>query len=289
MDVGFLRDKKVRLLKTEFGANSVLFVLYVLCKAYEEDGYFLRWDKDEALIAVEELGCGISPSYISEVLKGCLSRSLFDERVFEMFGVLTSAGIQRRYLSGCEKRSDITIINEYWLLDINSKNDVAPSMRDKLAFIDVSGGKNQENSPENPVNSPDKPQSKVKQSKANKTKEKESTLCSEQSIVPTSSNAVVIELPLNDKSLFKVYEDEVREWSELYPIVDVTQELRSMKGWLDSNPSKRKTKAGIKRFINAWLSKKQDKGSGKPYSPTTGAKPVREDGEYKHENDFIKG
>ena len=33
-----------------------------------------------------------------------------------------------------------------------------------------------------------------------------------------------------------------------------------MVGWLDSNPTKRKTKRGINRFINNWLSNAQDKG-----------------------------
>ena len=122
MDVGFLRDKKVRLLRSEFGASSVLFVLYVLGKVYEGDGYFLRWDKDELLLAADELR--EQPTYISEVLQGCLTRSLFDERVFQMFGVLTSAGIQRRYLRGCEKRDVITVFSEYWLLNTCSKSDV---------------------------------------------------------------------------------------------------------------------------------------------------------------------
>ena len=38
------------------------------------------------------------------------------------------------------------------------------------------------------------------------------------------------------------------------------QELRKMKSWLDSNTSRRKTKRGILRFVNGWLSKEQDKG-----------------------------
>ena len=32
-----------------------------------------------------------------------------------------------------------------------------------------------------------------------------------------------------------------------------------MKGWLNSNPTKRKTRRGIKRFINSWLAREQDK------------------------------
>ena len=163
MDVGFLRDKKVRLLRAEFGASSVLFVLYVWGKAYEGDGYFLAWDKDELLLAADELR--EQPTYISEVLQGCLKRSIFDERVFQMFGVLTSAGIQRRYLRGCEKRDVITIVSEYWLLNISSKSDVPAGVRAKLALVGVTGGNNDVNSPENPENSPGNPQSKVKESK----------------------------------------------------------------------------------------------------------------------------
>lgn len=163
MDVGFLRDKKVRLLRSEFGASSVLFVLYVLGKVYEGDGYFLRWDKDELLLAADELR--EQPTYISEVLQGCLTRSLFDERVFQTFGVLTSAGIQRRYLRGCEKRDVITVFSEYWLLNACSKSDVPVGIRAKLALVSVTGGNNDVNSPENSENSPGNPQSKVKESK----------------------------------------------------------------------------------------------------------------------------
>ncbi len=169
MDVGFLRDKKVRLLRAEFGASSVVFVLYVLSKVYEEDGYYLKWDKDECLIAADELR--ESPAYIGEVLQGCLSRSLFDERVFQMFGVLTSAGVQRRYLRGCEKRDVIEIIQEYWLLNVDNKNDVPAGIRNKLAFLDISGGKNSINSPGNSVKSSGNPQSKVKKSKVEESKE----------------------------------------------------------------------------------------------------------------------
>ena len=69
----------------------------------------------------------------------------------------------------------------------------------------------------------------------------------------------VITLPLNDKSLFGIYQSDIDGWKELYPAVDILQELRKMKGWLDSNPAKRKTRRGIKRFINGWLAREQDR------------------------------
>ena len=53
-------------------------------------------------------------------------------------------------------------------------------------------------------------------------------------------------------------------WSKAYPAVDVFQELRAMESWLDANPKKRKTKVGIKKFVNGWLSRSQDRGGSSP-------------------------
>lgn len=69
-----------------------------------------------------------------------------------------------------------------------------------------------------------------------------------------------IELPLNDKSTFPVMRGDVEKWSRLYPAVDVLQELRKMAGWLDANPTRRKTRAGVARFITGWLAREQDRG-----------------------------
>lgn len=70
----------------------------------------------------------------------------------------------------------------------------------------------------------------------------------------------LISLPLNDKTEFDITQKHIDHWGELYPAVDVMQEIRKMKGWLESNPAKRKTRKGIARFITSWLSKEQDKG-----------------------------
>lgn len=78
--------------------------------------------------------------------------------------------------------------------------------------------------------------------------------------VPALDRIPAIALTLNDKTEYWIYEDQVNEWTELFPAVDVMQELRKMKSWLDSNTSRRKTKRGILRFVNGWLSKEQDKG-----------------------------
>lgn len=85
---------------------------------------------------------------------------------------------------------------------------------------------------------------------------------------PAVSTPPVITFPLNTGEEYPVFQDHIQEWERLYPAVDVMQELRKMRGWLSSNPAKRKTKTGIMRFINAWLAKEQDRGGTVQASPS---------------------
>ncbi|WP_313292611.1 hypothetical protein [Faecalispora jeddahensis] len=69
-----------------------------------------------------------------------------------------------------------------------------------------------------------------------------------------------ITLLLNDKSEYPIFPQQVREWAELYAAVNIAQELRNMKGWCIANPSKRKTRGGVLRFVTSWLAREQDRG-----------------------------
>lgn len=80
---------------------------------------------------------------------------------------------------------------------------------------------------------------------------------------PTPVEPSIITITLNDKSEYPIYKKMIDEWKELYPNVDIMQELRKMKGWCNSNPTKRKTKRGISRFINSWLAREQDRPKSK--------------------------
>lgn len=88
----------------------------------------------------------------------------------------------------------------------------------------------------------------------------ESSFCTE---AEASSVPIAAKLPLNDKSYYQISLEQCGKWAELYPAVDIMQQLRAMEGWLDANPSKRKTKNGILRFVNGWLAREQDRGGGK--------------------------
>ncbi len=119
------------------------------------------------------------------------------------------------------------------------------------------------------------PPNKNKNKNMNINKNKNTSLCSEPSAdgessePQTAKEKPIILLLLNTKEEYPIYQADVDEWSELYPSVDVMQQLRNMKGWLNSNPTKRKTKKGILRFITGWLQKEQNRGGNMPVNSQT--------------------
>ena len=79
----------------------------------------------------------------------------------------------------------------------------------------------------------------------------------------SAPNPSGILIQLNDKSFYDVPLEKISLWENTYPAVDVKQELKKMAAWCDSNPTRRKTRRGIERFINNWLSRTQDSGGTK--------------------------
>lgn len=75
------------------------------------------------------------------------------------------------------------------------------------------------------------------------------------------------EIPLNDGSVYPLYRRDLDEYAALYPAADIEQELRNIRGWCMANPTRRKTRRGIRRFINGWLSRAQDKGGAQARVP----------------------
>lgn len=74
-----------------------------------------------------------------------------------------------------------------------------------------------------------------------------------------ASEPAVITLKLNDGSEYPFYQTDIDSYMNNYPAVDIMQQFRTMKQWCIDNPQRRKTKGGIRRFVNSWLSREQDK------------------------------
>ena len=84
--------------------------------------------------------------------------------------------------------------------------------------------------------------------------------CSELCESSEPAEPPVIKIPLNDGTEFPVYQKDIALWQETYQAVDVYQQLKEIRSWSDANPAKRKTPKGVRRFINMWLAKEQDRG-----------------------------
>lgn len=90
---------------------------------------------------------------------------------------------------------------------------------------------------------------------------------------------------LNDGTSYEITENDVENFQQLYPGIDVRQEIRNITGWCLSNPKNRKTRSGAKRFLNGWLSRSQN--SARP-EKKTGAKPTGFSNFQQRDYDFDK-
>ena len=140
-------------------------IYFDLCqRAYASDGYFYRWSYANAATTARRMGGGIRAETIKAVVATCLQIGLFERSLFDRVGVLTSKGIQRRYVEAIQKRSYKRVDQNIWLLNVEESKglDVCTLNGDSL--------------PEDGDSLPeDAPKSKSNKSKLYQSKSKETT------------------------------------------------------------------------------------------------------------------
>lgn len=97
-DTDIHSDRKIRRLRNEFGATGYMIYDYIKCLCYKENGYWVKYDDGFCFDVADFLKSGITEKLVEEVIKGCVRMSLFDKTVFNMSEIITSAGMQKRYL-----------------------------------------------------------------------------------------------------------------------------------------------------------------------------------------------
>lgn len=90
-----------------------------------------------------------------------------------------------------------------------------------------------------------------------RSKEDINTTCPEQTSFASEPDAGLPPLILKDGSRFHISENHLNEFVDAYPGVDVREQIMKMSQWLKVNPTKRKTKNGIMRFINSWIARSE--------------------------------
>ncbi|WP_331299107.1 DUF4373 domain-containing protein [Veillonella parvula] len=162
LDVGFLSDLKIRKIMLSCGASSIAVLIYIFAAIYRDEGYFMNVkDDDIALIALDT---NLDTDYVKNVINRACEVGLFSFRIYDNFRVLTSEGIQNRYLKITERRKSVKINADINLVNVDM---MYTETRVNVAETIV-------NVAETPVNVYKSTQSKVKESKVKESKGKES-------------------------------------------------------------------------------------------------------------------
>lgn len=79
---------------------------------------------------------------------------------------------------------------------------------------------------------------------------------------PTLSKAEAIDFDLQRYKFAGISKDDIDRWAEVYPALNIPQQLKYMEEWVRSNP--KRIKSNWRRFITNWLKKEQDRARVPP-------------------------
>lgn len=102
LDTDFFGDFKIQRLLEAFGAKGAAAYLFILCAAYRENGYYVQCD--EKFVFNVAFFLRMKETLVNEIIGYCIRVDLFDRGCFDAGRVLTSRGIQKRYLQVCKSR-----------------------------------------------------------------------------------------------------------------------------------------------------------------------------------------
>ena len=152
---GFFHCDTIELITAIHGVKGPHAVIMLLCKIYT-DGYYIHWGKDQCMIFARKLGPEYTKEAVEEIVDLLIEKEFFDKESYKTNGVLTSVEIQKVWLEATSRRKkDLTKLPYMLTERANSKNvDKLPTQMEL-----------------NLENADNFRQSKVKQSKAEKSKE----------------------------------------------------------------------------------------------------------------------
>ena len=110
-------DDKFELIEAEFGLSGFAIVVKLLQKIYGGFGYYCEWTNEVALLFARRVCVG--GNAVSEIVSASIKRGIFDKEMFDKHGILTSSGIQKRYLEAVARRKEIFLKKEYLLIPID--------------------------------------------------------------------------------------------------------------------------------------------------------------------------
>lgn len=174
MDVDFFEDEKIQFVSSKYGVNGEMVAIRLLTRIYR-NGYYIQWDNDAALLFARLTGNAVSAQLASKIVTELVRRGFFDKRIYDTLHILTSHGIQARYLKACERRKMVEIDERLLLVNLNDYKNArmlyinSPGNKKCIHHVDIS----EENVDISNQNADILSQSKVKESKVKESSSRE--------------------------------------------------------------------------------------------------------------------
>ena len=123
LDVGFFSDIKTRKISRACGSQSASILICLLCNIYRTNGYYISWNDDIAFVIAEEVG--VTEDAVNDVVDKALQVGFFNQDLFDKYKILTSVGIQQRYIVATYQRKDRFLNNDYIVFHANNSVNCA--------------------------------------------------------------------------------------------------------------------------------------------------------------------
>ncbi|EIT85945.1 hypothetical protein A374_08919 [Fictibacillus macauensis ZFHKF-1] len=113
LDVDMDQDDKIALIEAKHGLVGFSVIVKLLMKIYK-NGYYYEWGEKEQLLFSRRVG--VDYTIMTNILDDCINWDLFDKKLYEEQEILTSKGVQERYIEATARRKEVVVIKEYLLI-----------------------------------------------------------------------------------------------------------------------------------------------------------------------------
>jgi len=232
-------DDKIYMVECELGLAGFALLIKLFIKIYK-NGYYINWNEKIAKMFARQNNTEID--VVNKLLDVCINEEIMNKAFYKKYNILTSRGIQKRYLEAVKRRKEITLIKEYMLVEIVEK-----SINVNINWIDVNN---------NSINDDHNKQSRVEESKEEKSKEFKEVQNKDSSdikkspgetkknpinkLVTKKNQANNIEFDYELWSWHGIDDDIKDRWAKIFPHVEVEIELNKIREYFKKHPGHEK-------------------------------------------------
>lgn len=143
-------DSSFRILEATHGIIGFGIMIKIYQRIYGDKGYYMLWDRNNILLFAREIeidGVDITGriNLVKNVVNTAFEQGILSETMYERYGILTSRGIQKRYVEAMRRHKKILMVEEYLLLKSPKKTVNVAETEDNVTETRVNENNNATN------------------------------------------------------------------------------------------------------------------------------------------------